>query len=121
MGMGLYHRIFQVQETENLRQIGLSNKRNLSLRELKSVQAGLALMYAIQSLWLISWWLFQLCPPLHPTLFRPVFPRVAEMAAVYQEARIKGHNIPGVISESHSHWTGSGYLLLLNLSLFRLD
>lgn len=40
MGTGLYHRIFQVQETENLRQIGLSNKGNVLLRELESVQAG---------------------------------------------------------------------------------
>lgn len=47
MGTGLYHRIFQVQETENLRQIGLSNKESVFLRELESIQAGQALMYSI--------------------------------------------------------------------------
>lgn len=41
------------------------------------------------------------------------------MAAVYQEARIKSHNILGVNPEIHSYWTGSGSLLLLHMSLSR--
>lgn len=41
------------------------------------------------------------------------------MAAGYQEARIKTHNILGVNLEIHSYCTGSGSLLLLNMSLFR--
>lgn len=52
-----------------------------------------------------------LCPRLD-------FLRAAETVAVYQEARIQSHNIVGVVREVHSYWTGSGYLLLPNVSLF---
>lgn len=51
-----------------------------------------------------------------PRLF---FPGATEKVAVYQEARIKDHNILGIIPAIHSYWTVPGYLLFLNLSLFK--
>lgn len=42
------------------------------------------------------------------------FLRGPEMAGVYQEAKNQGHDMPGVIPEICSKWTGSGHLLLLN-------
>lgn len=40
------------------------------------------------------------------------------MAGIYQEAKICGHSIPGIIPEICSRRIGSGHLLLLNWFFF---
>ena len=71
------------------------------------------------SVWLSFLRFSKPCPHPYPTLFQAGFAQSSRSGWSLSGGKNTEYNIPGIIAEICSHWTDSGHLLPLNLSLFR--